>query len=86
AAEVLNAVTVVQSYTQERAESQRFDAASEAAFDTAISRTKVRSLLVAFIITAVFGAMLWGLYQGTQAVIAGKISAGHLGQTVVYVT
>jgi ATP-binding cassette subfamily B protein len=28
---------------------------------------------------------LWGLYQGTQAVIAGKISAGHLGQTVVYV-
>ena len=86
AAEVLNAVTVVQSYTQEKAESDRFDAASEAAFDTAISRTRVRSFLVAFIITAVFGAMLWGLYQGTQAVIAGKISAGHLGQTVVYVT
>jgi ATP-binding cassette subfamily B protein len=46
----------------------------------------VRSFLVAFIITATFGAMLWGLYQGTQAVIAGKISAGHLGQTVVFVT
>jgi len=86
AAEVLNAVTVVQSYTQEKAESVRFSAASEAAFDTAISRTRVRSFLVAFLITAVFGAMLWGLYQGTQAVIAGKISAGHLGQTVVYVT
>jgi ATP-binding cassette subfamily B protein len=25
------------------------------------------------------------LFQGTQAVIAGKVSAGHLGQTVVYV-
>jgi ATP-binding cassette subfamily B protein len=25
------------------------------------------------------------LYQGTQAVMAGRISAGHLGQTVVYV-
>jgi len=86
AAEVLNAVTVVQSYTQERAESQRFAAASEAAFDTARKRTRVRSFMVAFIITAVFGAMLWGLYQGTQAVIAGKITAGHLGQTVVYVT
>ena len=86
AAEVLNAVTVVQSYTQEGAEAQRFAAASEAAFDTARKRTRVRSFLVAFIITAVFGAMLWGLYQGTQAVIAGKISAGHLGQTVVYVT
>ncbi|PZP28473.1 MAG: ABC transporter [Roseateles depolymerans] len=86
AAEVLNAVPVVQSYTQEAAEARRFDAASEAAFDTARKRTKVRSFLVAFIITAVFGAMLWGLYQGTQAVIAGKITAGHLGQTVVYVT
>ncbi|RTL46984.1 MAG: ATP-binding cassette domain-containing protein [Burkholderiales bacterium] len=86
AAEVLNAVSVVQSYTQEAAEARRFSSASEAAFDTARKRTKVRSLLVAFIITGVFGAMLWGLYQGTQAVIAGKISAGHLGQTVVYVT
>ncbi|HEY8881558.1 MAG TPA: ABC transporter transmembrane domain-containing protein [Roseateles sp.] len=86
AAEVLNAVTVVQSYTQEGAEARRFSAASEAAFDTARKRTRVRSFMVAFIITAVFGALLWGLYQGTQAVIAGKISAGHLGQTVVYVT
>jgi ATP-binding cassette subfamily B protein len=86
AAEVLNAVTVVQSYTQEGAEARRFSAASEAAFDTALKRTRIRSFMVAFIITAVFGAMLWGLYQGTQAVIAGKISAGHLGQTVVYVT
>lgn len=86
AAEVLNAVPVVQSYTQEDAEARRFAAASEAAFETARKRTKVRSLLVAFIITAVFGAMLWGLYQGTQAVIAGQITAGHLGQTVVYVT
>ena len=86
AAEVLNAVTVVQSYTQEAAEGRRFSAASEAAFDTARKRTLIRSFMVAFIITAVFGAMLWGLYQGTQAVIAGKITAGHLGQTVVYVT
>lgn len=85
AAEVLNAVTVVQSYVQEGAETRRFAGASEAAFDTARKRTRVRSMLVAFIITATFGSMLWGLYQGTQAVIAGNISAGHLGQTVVYV-
>ncbi|MCV2355848.1 ATP-binding cassette domain-containing protein [Paucibacter sp. B2R-40] len=85
AAEVLNAVAVVQSYTQEGAESKRFDLASENAFDTARKRALVRSGLVAFIITANFAALLWGLYQGTQAVLAGKISAGHLGQTIVYV-
>ena len=85
AAEVLNAVPVVQSYTQEGAEAKRFNRASESAFDVARKRTLVRSFLVAFIITATFGALLWGLFQGTQAVIAGKISAGHLSQTVVYV-
>jgi ATP-binding cassette, subfamily B, bacterial len=85
AAEVLNAIPVVQSYTQERREAQRFAQSTENAFATAIRRTRVRSGLVAFIITATFGALLWALYQGTQAVIAGEISAGHLGQTVVYV-
>ena len=85
AAEVLNAIPVVQSYVQESREAARFDAATESAFDTAIKRTRVRAVLVAFIISATFGALLWGLYQGTQAVVAGTISAGHLGQTVVFV-
>ncbi len=85
AAEVLNAIPVVQSYTQEAREAERFDVSTENAFDTAVRRTRLRSMLVGFIITATFGALLWGLYQGTQAVLAGNISAGHLGQTVVYV-
>ena len=33
---------------------------------------RVRALLVAFIISATFGALLWGLYQGTQAVLARR--------------
>ena len=41
--------------------------------------SRMRAWLVAFIITATFGALLWGLYQGTQAVMRGDISAGHLG-------
>jgi ATP-binding cassette subfamily B protein len=85
AAEVLNAIPVVQGYTQEDREAARFDTSTEAAFDTAKKRTLVRSYLVGFIITATFGALLWGLYQGTQAVLRGDISAGHLGQTVVFV-
>jgi ATP-binding cassette, subfamily B, bacterial len=85
AAEVLNAIPVVQSYTQEQREAARFDRSTENAFATAVSRTRMRSYLVGFIITATFGALLWGLYQGTQAVVRGDITAGHLGQTVVYV-
>jgi ATP-binding cassette, subfamily B, bacterial len=85
AAEVLNAIPVVQSYTAEQRESARFDASTHNAFLTAIRRNKTRSALVAFIIIATSAALLWGLFQGTQAVMRGDISAGHLGQTVVYV-
>ncbi|SEL88374.1 ATP-binding cassette, subfamily B [Variovorax sp. YR750] len=85
AAEVLNAIPVVQSYTAEGREAARFSGSTENAFRTAVRRTRARSVLVAFIIIATSAALLWGLYQGTQAVLRGDITAGHLGQTVVYV-
>jgi ATP-binding cassette subfamily B protein len=85
AAEVLNAIPVVQSYTAEAREAQRFHDSTQDAFTTGIRRTKARAVLVAFIIIANAALLLWGLYQGTQAVIAGQITAGHLGETVVYV-
>lgn len=85
AAEILNAITLVQSYTAEARETKRFKLATQEAFKTAVRRSKARSILIAFIIIASAAALLWGLYQGTQAVMAGNISAGHMGQTVVYV-
>ncbi len=85
AAEVLNAIPVVQSYVAEAREAARFDESTNNAFKVAVRRSRARSVLVAFIIIATSAALLWGLYQGTQAVMAGRISAGHLGQTVVYV-
>jgi len=85
AAEVLNAVPVVQSYTAEPREAARFGLATENAFQVAVRRTSARALLVAFIIIANAALLLWGLYRGTQAVLAGDMTAGHLGQTVVYV-
>ncbi len=85
AAEVLNAIPVVQSYTAEERESARFITSTENGFDTAVRRSGARSVLVGFIIIATSAALLWGLYQGTQAVVAGRVTAGDLGQTVVYV-
>ncbi len=85
AAEVLNAVPVVQSFNAEALESTRFDDATQRAFETAVSRSRARALLVAFIIIANAALLLWGLFQGTQAVLAGTMTAGHLGQTVLYV-
>ncbi|MBS0467683.1 MAG: ATP-binding cassette domain-containing protein [Proteobacteria bacterium] len=84
AAEVLGAIPVVQGYTAEAREAARFAAAAEAAFRTAVRRSGVRAALVAFIIIANAALLLWGLYRGSQAVIAGQMSAGDLGQTIAY--
>jgi len=85
AAEVLNAIPVVQSFTQEAAEARRFSAANESAFATSVRRTGTRALLTAFVIIGTFGALLWGLYGGVQAVLAGQITAGQLSQTALYI-
>ncbi len=85
AAEVLNAIPVVQSHNAQGREATRFADSTTRAFETAIRRSMARAALVAFIIVATSAALLWGLYQGTQAVAAGTITAGDLGQTVVYV-
>ena len=85
AAEVLNAIPVVQSYTAETREATRFVDSTEKAVKTSLRRALARSVLVGFIILASSAALLWGLYQGTLAVRDGSMSAGELGQTVVYV-
>jgi ATP-binding cassette subfamily B protein len=85
ASEVLNAISVVQSYTAEKREADRFTASTGQALGTALRRTRARSLLVGFIILASSAALLWGLYLGALSVRAGNTTAGELGQTIVYV-
>jgi len=85
AGEVLEAIPVVQSFVQERAEVARFADASERAFATAVRRTRTRALLTAFVIVGVFAFLLWSLYGGVQAVVDGRMSAGTLSQTALYI-
>ncbi|MBV8210432.1 MAG: ATP-binding cassette domain-containing protein [Burkholderiaceae bacterium] len=86
AGEVLNAIPVVQSFTQEQAEAQRFHRANEAAFATSVRRTRVRAMLTAFVIVGVFGSLLYGLQTGVQGVLHGQITAGELSQIALYIT
>jgi ATP-binding cassette, subfamily B, bacterial len=85
AAEVLTSVPLVQSYAQEAREAQRYAASSETAFGVAVRRNRTRAVLTAFVIVTIFSALLFGLYLGVQSVTAGKLSAGELGQLVLYV-
>ena len=85
ASEVLNSISVVQSYTAEKREADRFTSSTSQALGTALRRTRARSVLVGFIILTSSAALLWGLYLGTLSVRAGHTTAGELGQTIVYV-
>ncbi|MEF9943936.1 MAG: ABC transporter transmembrane domain-containing protein, partial [Burkholderiaceae bacterium] len=85
AAEVLNAIPVVQSFTAQGAETARFSRANEQAFAASVRRTGARATLTAFVIIGTFAALLGGIYSGVQAVVDGRISAGELSQSVLYV-
>ena len=84
AGEVLNAMPTVQSYTQEPFEARRFGGAVELAFETALKRIRARAWLTAVVIVLVFTAIVFVLWLGAQAVLAGRMTAGQLSQFILY--
>ena len=84
AGEVLNGMPTVQSFTQESHEAKRFAGAVEAAFETALTRIRARAWLTAVVIVLVFAAIVFVLWLGAQAVLAGSMTAGQLSQFILY--
>ncbi len=84
AGEALNAVQTVQAFAQERHEVARFDASVTRSFDTALARILARSQLTALVILLVFGAIVFVLWLGAHAVLAGQMSSGQLAQFILY--
>lgn len=86
AGEILNAMPTVQAFTQETLEANRFGAAVERAFDTAIQRIRARSLLTVMAILLIFGGIVFVLWLGAHAVLRGDMTGGQLGQFILYAT
>ena len=84
ATEVLAAMPLVQSYTAESRESLRFAESTEAAYAVALQRSRARSGLLAFVMITTALLVIWGLYLGSEAVLAGQMTAGELGQSAIY--
>jgi ATP-binding cassette subfamily B protein len=84
AGEILNAMPTVQAYTHEKIEANRFGASVESAFQTAMRRIRARSLLTMLAIILVFGAIVFVLWLGAHAVLAGTMTGGDLGQFILY--
>ncbi|MFN3792885.1 ABC transporter transmembrane domain-containing protein [Massilia sp.] len=84
AGEILNAMPTVQSFTHEGIEAGRFGQSVEGAFQTAIRRIRARATLTLLAIVLVFGAIVFVLWLGAHAVLAGTMTGGDLGQFILY--
>jgi ATP-binding cassette, subfamily B, bacterial len=84
AQETLSAISIVQAYGQERRIAGAFDRETEEAFQAARRRSKARALLTASIIFLSLGSIVAILWLGARDVADGNLSAGTLGQFVLY--
>ncbi|CCE07309.1 putative ABC transporter, ATP-binding protein, ATPase [Bradyrhizobium sp. STM 3843] len=84
ASELVGAIRTVQAYTSERLAGDRFGREAEQAYQAARVSTKARAVLTAIIIFIVFSSVVAILWIGSHDVLEGHISAGRLGQFVLY--
>jgi ATP-binding cassette subfamily B protein len=84
ASESLNAVQIVQAFTAETVIADRYRGVVEASFDTAIDRTRVRSIMSFITFCCVFGGITFVVWMGARSVLSGEITYGQLGQFVLY--
>ncbi|MCJ8307654.1 MAG: ABC transporter transmembrane domain-containing protein [Hyphomicrobiales bacterium] len=84
ASESISAVRTLQAFTNERLVSGRFSDAVENAFSAARSSVAARAFLTAFAIFMIFASVVAVLWIGAGAVLDGRMSAGLLGQFLLF--
>lgn len=84
ASETIGAVRTIQAFNGEQEASQRYGATVEFAYEAARNAIRSRALLTGVGILLVFGSIVGVLWYGAQNVLAGTMSAGTLGQFVLY--
>ena len=84
AGETLNAMSTVQANVQEKREQGRFFTKVEEAFTTGMKRSRVRALLIVFVMLAFLAGLLWGVWDGGMAVVRGETTVGTLSQFFIY--
>ncbi len=82
--EVLGAMKIVQAFNQQDRETSRFTQAVERVFATAKRRILLRAVMTAIVISLLFSAIIWIIWQGALDVAAGRMSGGTIAAFVLY--
>ena len=83
ASEALNQIQVVQSFTREHFEAERFSSAIEQSFATQERRIKAQTLLTMMIFIVAMGGITAILWYGAISVGKGQLSGGDIGAFTV---
>ncbi len=84
AGETLLNIRDVQSYVQEDTVRVQFGAATEGSYEAARKRIVARSALTAVVIFLIFTGIVSVMWIGARDVISGAMTAGELGQFILY--
>jgi ABC-type multidrug transport system fused ATPase/permease subunit len=76
--------SIVKAFTNEAFESKRYQGSVNEVVKISLSYARYRGLFFAFIITLLFGCILFILWQGAGLVQAGEMEAGNLLSFVLY--
>ncbi|NKK78164.1 ABC transporter transmembrane domain-containing protein [Rhizobium leguminosarum] len=82
--ETIAATRTVQAFNGEDAAATRYGTAVESAYEAARAAIRSRALLTGIAITLIFGSVVAVLWVGAHSVLAGTLSAGTLGQFLLY--
>lgn len=82
--EALQGIQVIKAFTSEIYEANRYSTSIGEVVKVALSYARSRAIFVVFIITVLFGALFFIIYQGAVMVQSGELSAGALVSFVTY--
>ncbi|MBU6140593.1 MAG: ATP-binding cassette domain-containing protein [Proteobacteria bacterium] len=82
--ESINGVKTIQSYLCEEKEARNFFGFVDEALKVSLKRIRIKSLMIAYVITLAFGAIAVILWVGGHDVLLGKITSGDLSSFIFY--
>lgn len=84
ASELIGAIRTLQAFTNEGLAETRFGNEVERAYEAARNSTRARAVLTAIVIFLIFASVVAILWIGSHDVLTGQMTAGTLGQFILY--
>ncbi len=82
--ETVSGIKTIQSYLCEEKEARNFFDFVDSALKISLEKIRIKSLMIAFVITFSFGGIALILWVGGHDVLSGKITSGDLSSFVFY--